>query len=122
MNAYQQTASAVEEQLQSRAAAGIGGSLRGGLNEWADVPQQRPPQIAVQFETLTKEIANQEETVSRLQSRLQAVLSLPELKNNCVNKAAQEPTCPLAAGIAQLTARVASNTAILLTLMDRLEL
>jgi len=84
-------------------------------------PEKRAPQIQTQLEILAKEASAQRELIERFANRLEPALSLcpPTGASGAENR--NEPTCPIAGAISQMVAQIAQNSAILHSLMSRLE-
>jgi len=84
-------------------------------------PSKRSPQIQVQLEILQKELAAQRETLERLDSQLNPVMSMapPESKNGVIEP--NEPTCPLAGELHRLGLSVSRNTALISAIARRIE-
>lgn len=81
---------------------------------------ERQPQIAVQMEILEKEIAANRDVVERLGNKLGPVMSLEGPTGENAAKL-NEPTCPIANALQRMTHAIADNTAILSSIIRRIE-
>ena len=86
----------------------------------ASLESDRAPQVRNEIEILDKELAAQDDTITRLFNRLEPVLSLQPPDGPSINKIL-EPTAPMAAKIYNQSRAVARNTAQLESLLRRLE-
>lgn len=96
---------------------GSSGSIGGAL---AQQPETKARQIPTALEILDKEIGAQSELLEMLHSRLGPLMSLePPSADN--SKAANIPTTPLANRLDDLARGVSRNSAVISSLLRRLE-
>jgi hypothetical protein len=88
-----------------------------------NLAETRAPQISTQLEILQKEIACQRDIIDRLAQKIQPVMSFGAQKVDGLAKDSpkNEPTCPLAAGIQNISAQISGNSSVLSDLLERIE-
>ena len=84
-------------------------------------PISGQPQIAEQCDALAREIEYQNVAVDHLLDRLGPVMSLSS-PDGTADKKSSEPTCELASRLAGLSCLIRSNSAVLTSILRRLEI
>lgn len=88
---------------------------------YIDKPVERQPQIVDQLNRLSNSLSYHRETISLLETRLSGALSLESPNNNKQEKL-PEPTCTIAAILQEMENSLITGTAILSSILRRIEL